>query len=86
MSEASEIFHELLLGEGALFGLVLLIGIVVVIALVSREGAIAMIPVSIIISVFYFANVSGSNNLMWAGVIFLVLPFFFAFRAARAKD
>ena len=86
MSEASEIFSELLFGSGAWIGFILLLVIICLAAYKNRILCICMIPTSICLSVMYFANVTGDNDLTWAGVIFLVLPMFLAWKAISMKD
>jgi len=86
MSEASEIFYELMFGSGAWIGFILILVIMCLAAYKNRLLCIFMIPTSLCMSFLYFDNIAGNNNLTWAAVIFLVLPMFLAWKAISMKD
>ena len=86
MSEASEIFTELLFGTGAWIGAILILAILVLTAYKNRILCIFNSVISVMLSFMYFENVSGNNDLMWMAVIFLVTPLFLLFRAITMKD
>lgn len=86
MSDASEIFTELFLGTGAILGGLLFLIIILALAYKNRAGAFCSIPVSLIIAIFYFDNLTGDNNLMWFGVLFLCLPVFLGYVAIQHDE
>lgn len=86
MSDVTELFSELMYGGGAWIAVILILSIMVLGAWRNRVLCIFMIPVSLMLSVAYFHNVTPDNDLMWAGVLFLVLPMFLALRAVTAKE
>lgn len=83
MSEITELFTELLFGEGCWFGLILIVAIITLASAKSRIANIAFIPISVFIGILYFDNVDVSSNFMWAGIIMFIVASLLIFNAVQ---
>jgi len=84
MSEAEEFFTELLYGEGALFGFLLIFCLIVVVSAWEKKSAIVLVPFSIVLGITYFLNVASDNLFMWLAIIkIIVVPVFLLFRLVK---
>lgn len=72
MSEASEIFHELLFGEGAWIGLILILSIAFLVGARNKYVNLLFIPILGFFGLLYLDNVSASTNFMWSAVFCFV--------------
>ena len=84
MSEAEEFFTELLFGEGALFGFLLIICIIILVSAYEKKSAIVLTPFSIVLGITYFLNVAADSLFMWLAIIqIIVIPAFLLFRLVK---
>jgi len=75
-NEAQEFFQELLYGEGAFLGLILILSIVILVTYKYKNAGILFIPICIFMGIQYLGNISASSNFMWCAIImFLAVPF-----------
>jgi len=75
-NEAQEFFQELLYGEGAFLGLILILTILILVNYKYKNSAILFIPIAIMMGIQYLNNISTSSNFMWCAIImFLAVPF-----------
>jgi hypothetical protein len=64
LSQAQDLFFELLFGEGAIFGLVLLISIFLLLSVANRYIGACFIPVSLLLIIEYMAH-----GFYWGSII-----------------
>jgi len=75
-NEAQEFFQELLYGEGAFLGLILILTILILVNYKYKNSGILFIPIAIMMGIQYLNNISTSSNFMWCAIImFLAVPF-----------
>lgn len=75
-NEAQEFFQELLYGEGAFLGLILILTIVILVTYKYKNAGIIFIPITLMMGLQYLANISTSSDFMWCAIImFLAVPF-----------
>jgi len=74
--EFKEFFEELLFGSGSWLGLIVIIAIIVLVTAKEKFSAVIFLPITILLSIHYFQNVSPSNDFMWSGVIMLIMTIY----------
>jgi len=87
MSEITELFNELLFGSGAWLGLILIVGIIISVALLSKNRVANLIfaIISLFMGIEYFSHVTTSSNFMWSGIIMFILTIFLVYGAIKGK-
>lgn len=75
-TEIQQLFQELLYGEGALLGLILIMTIVFMGSWKNKHLALFFVPFTILLGFFYIDNVAANSDLTWLALIsFLSVPF-----------
>lgn len=85
MSEAEQLFTELLFGSGAWIGFLLVISIVFLMTWKIKESGIIFIPFTIFMGISYLQNVSASSNFMWGSILMFITSVFLVYRLAKKK-
>ena len=68
MTQAQDLFFELLFGEGAIFGLVLFISIFLLLSVANKYVGACFIPVSLLLIIEYMAH-----GFYWGSIIMVVV-------------
>ena len=63
--EFIEFFEELLFGSGVIFGFLIINLMLIGLLLKVKYSAILTLPISALMIVLYFTNISVSSNFMW---------------------
>lgn len=66
-------FQQLLFGEGAFIGFIILSAIMMLITLKEKLMGFPFIICSLFLSIYCFANIPVSSNFMWVGVLYTSL-------------
>ncbi len=74
MSEASEIFHELMFGEGSWLGLILLLGLCLVMTYTFKRSGVVFFPITTLLGIAYLTEGLGWHSLiMFIATAFILL-------------
>ena len=71
MTDAYDLFHELLFGEGAWFGFFLILGLCLFIAFSFKKSAVLIFPVTLLLAIEYL-----SNTLEWQALLMFITTAF----------
>lgn len=75
-TEIEQAFQELLYGEGALLGFLLIMSVIFLGSWRNKYLSLFFVPLSILLGVFYIDNVAGNSDLTWLALLsFLAIPF-----------
>ena len=85
MSEAAEIFRQLLFGEGAWLGLILILSLVFLVGMKNKYLNLLFIPVLGFLGIHYLANVPVSVNFMWSGILAFIGCFLLGVQFTKHK-
>lgn len=74
--EFKEFFEELFFGSGSWLGLIIIIAIIVLVTAKEKFSGVIFLPITVLLSIHYFQNVSASNDFMWSGVLMLIVTIY----------
>lgn len=84
VGEFAEFFQELLYGEGAIFGFILIITICVLVTYRVKYASFIFYPVLGLLGILYLTNLSAGSNFMWfAFLSWAIIPLLIVFEVKR---
>lgn len=75
-NEIEIMFNELFYGAGGWIGFLLIATIMLLVTWKIKWGGIIFIPASIMIGIMLMNNLAVDDNLMWAMMMYFMMPFF----------
>jgi len=83
MSSISDVFTELLYGEGIWFGLLILLAIIIGISAKTKYGGLFCLPITVFLGIDYLGQ--GETYHLWGAIIMFITSVFLILNIAKQR-
>jgi len=83
VKEVEEAFRQLLYGEGAWLGLILIVTTIMLTSYKNKYLSLVFIPITLFIGISYLDNVASNNNLTWMALVMFITTIFLLIQLAK---
>jgi len=83
VKEVEEAFRQLLYGEGAWLGLILIVTTIMLTSYKNKYLSLVFIPITVFMGISYLDNVASNNNLTWMALVMFITTIFLLIQLAK---
>lgn len=69
MSGIEDVFNELLFGQGAFLGLIIIVSLILMVGALNKYARLVFMPITVLMAIMYLDNIADSSIFMWCAVI-----------------